>query len=147
ATLQIVDRIKERRAPTSPQSAPPPPSQIGYVPPAGLLPWFTPLKIAVDPALAATPHLNGLVPGVAMKHNSGGPNTSVNLAYSPAEMGVPVRFVSTDVPPDADLNSFWHHVLSLAGSSKRLNHVSVVDAFGPDKPLTIGVNDVFMATA
>jgi O-antigen biosynthesis protein len=147
ATFLMVDR--SRSATPGPPGPPPPrsASEIGYVPPEGLLPWFTPLNVTVDPALAATPHLNVLIPGVAMKYMSGGPNTAVNLAYRLAGMGVPVRFVSTDVPPEADLNAFWQHVLSLAGSREKLGHVSIVDAFGPGKSLAIGVNDVFMATA
>ncbi len=148
ATLQIRDRLRDRQtkfAGTIPVASPA--ASVGYVPPPGLLPWFAPLAVRVDPDLAARPHLNVLVPGLAMKHMSGGPNTAVNLAYRLALMGVPVRFVSTDVPPENDVNRFWRHVRSLAGSSEHLDHVSLVDASARDRPLTIGANDVFMATA
>ena len=39
----------------------------GYVPPPGLLPWFSPLNTVLDPTLAATPRLNVLVPGLGMR--------------------------------------------------------------------------------
>jgi glycosyltransferase involved in cell wall biosynthesis len=147
-TLEILDALKTGRI-GSAATIPAAPSfaKIGYVPPPGLLPWFTPLAVAVDPALGARPHLNVLVPGLAMQHMSGGPNTAVNLAYRLALMGVPVRLVSTDVPPEQDVARFWRHVSSLAGSSERLPNVVLVDASRLDKPLAIGVNDVFMATA
>lgn len=120
---------------------------VPYTPPIGLLPWFSPLSVTVDPSLAARPHLNVLVPGLAMKHMSGGPNTAVNLAYRLAALGVSVRFVATDAPIDADPAPFWRHVRSLSGIDRAVANATLVDASDRSKPLLIGVNDVFMATA
>ncbi|WP_170296042.1 glycosyltransferase [Azospirillum brasilense] len=123
------------------------PGDTGYCPPAGLLPWFTPLNIRVSRALADRPHLNVLVPGLGMKQMSGGPNTAINLAYRLAACGVPVRFVATDVPIDADPAPFWQHVRALSNVPDMLPHASLVDASNRAQPLEIGANDVFMATA
>ncbi|CAO3460156.1 hypothetical protein [Azospirillum argentinense] len=118
-----------------------------YTPPVGLLPWFSPLTVKVDPTLATNPHLNVLVPGLAMKHMSGGPNTAINLAYRLAALGVSVRFIATDAPTDADPAPFWRHVRLISGVDRALPNATLVDASDRTKTLPIGVNDVFMATA
>jgi hypothetical protein len=117
-----------------------------YVPPTGLLPMADPLHLVVDPALR-TPTLNVLLPGIAMASMSGGPNTIFNLCYRMAARGVPVRFVSTGVTLDADMEPVWRHVQSLSGIAERLPNVAFVDAFDRRRPVPIGAGDVFMATA
>src|SRR4029453_2268896 len=75
----------------------------GYVPPQGRLPWFNPLNLVVSPRLVNEPRLNVLVPGLAMRHLSGGPNTALEIAGRLALSGVRVRLVSTDTAFDEDL--------------------------------------------
>ncbi|CAO3383406.1 rhamnosyltransferase WsaF family glycosyltransferase [Azospirillum argentinense] len=124
-----------------------PEASAAYVPPVGLLPWFSPLTLRTDPSLAGRPHLNVLVPGLAMKHMSGGPNTAINLAYRLAALGVSVRFIATDAPIDADPAPFWRHVRLISGVDRVLPNATLVDASDRTKTLPIGINDVFMATA
>jgi glycosyltransferase involved in cell wall biosynthesis len=119
----------------------------GYTPPIGLLPWFNPLRVEVIPELAYRPHLNVLVPGLAMKHMSGGPNTAVNFAYRLAALGLRVRFVATDAPIEPDHSIFWEHARALTGIGEPLYNVELVDASDRAGPLQIGEHDVFMATA
>ena len=68
----------------------------GYVPPQGRLPWFNPLNLVVEPQLVNEPRLNVLVPGLAMRHLSGGPNTALEIAGRLALSGVRVRLISTE---------------------------------------------------
>ena len=118
-----------------------------YVPPEHSLPWFSPLNLAVDPALAGRPVLNVLVPGLAMKHMSGGPNTALNLAGRLAALGVPVRFCSTDASINSDPLDFWAHLRRLAGIGDRPIDAELVDMSNRYATSYIGKNDLFMATA
>jgi glycosyltransferase involved in cell wall biosynthesis len=119
----------------------------GYVPPAGLLPWFDPLTISVSEALSDSPRLNVLVPGLAMKHMSGGPNTAIALACALAVKGVSIRFLSTDAGIDPTGGPFWDHVKSLAGIARIPPHMELVDAHDRSRTIYVGENDLFMATA
>jgi hypothetical protein len=121
----------------------------GFEPPYGVLPWFNPLTIAVAPELGARPTLNLLVPRIAMVSMSGGPATAINLGCRLAERGVAVRLVSADLPIDSDPAPFWGYARALAQASGPLPHANLelVDAADRAKPLVIGANDVFMATA
>ena len=74
----------------------------GYVPPQGRLPWFNPLNLTVVPHLVNEPCLNVLVPSLAMRSMSGGPNTALEIAGRLALSGVRVRLISADLPFDAD---------------------------------------------
>ncbi len=110
------------------------------------LPSVCPLNLTVDPALASRPHLNVLIPGVAMRAMSGGPNTLINLAYRMAAGGVPIRFISTDIPADRDHTALWAHCTALTGV-ERLPNVEICCAFDRSRPFAIGENDVFFASA
>src|SRR5882724_5055701 len=117
SAMRFIDRL--RRTPRRPSSAPlllprsgsgvaDDTEAAGYTPPGGLLSdWFTPLNIQVKAELSTRPTLNVLVPGLGIKHMSGGPNTVVNLAYRLAALGVPIRLISTNVPIDANPSAFW----------------------------------------
>jgi glycosyltransferase involved in cell wall biosynthesis len=118
-----------------------------YIPPAGLLPRFDPLNVEVSPTLVSRPHLNVLLPSLAMKSMSGGANTALSIVARLAAMGIPVRLVSTDLPPDASNKSLLTHVASLAEGNRDGFDFEIVDASKHDRPLTFGANDVFMATA
>ncbi|MFQ5851457.1 MAG: hypothetical protein ACE5JU_12810 [Candidatus Binatia bacterium] len=111
------------------------------------LPGVVPLNFKIDSSLSRTPTLNVLIPGMAMKSMSGGPNTAINVAYRVAAMGVPMRFISTDVRMDQDHEPLWEHFCSLTGISERLPKVEICCAFDRSKPLSIGENDVFFGTA
>jgi O-antigen biosynthesis protein len=118
-----------------------------YVPPAGLLPWCNPLTIEASPELAARPSLNVLLPSLAMKHMTGGPNTAVNLACRLAGLGVRVRLVSADVAIDVNPTAFWRHVETLTGIDAMSPNVELVDASDRARRFKIGENDLFFATA
>ena len=118
-----------------------------YVPPEGLLPWFSPLTISVTEALSSSPRLNVLLPGLAMAHMSGGPNTAIALATALAASGVSIRFVSTDAAVDADSGPFWDHVRTLTRIERLPQNMELVDAHDRSRTTSIGANDLFMATA
>jgi glycosyltransferase involved in cell wall biosynthesis len=118
-----------------------------YVPPAGLLPWCNPLAVEASPELASRPSLNVLLPSLAMKHMTGGPNTAINLAYRLAALGIRVRLVSADVAIDADPTAFLRHVRALTGIEAVLPNIALVDASDRERRLAIGENDLFLATA
>jgi glycosyltransferase involved in cell wall biosynthesis/SAM-dependent methyltransferase len=118
-----------------------------YAPPEGLIPWFNPLTIAVSDVLSSSPRLNVLLPGLAMKHMSGGPNTAIALGSALAARGVGIRFVSTDAPVDNDSAPFWDHVKTLTRAHRLPPNMELVDAHDRSRPISIGANDLFMATA
>lgn len=88
-------------------------------------------------------HLNVLLPGLVRRALSGGPNTAIALALRLARDGLPVRFVSTDVPADTP-EELWKHFRTLI-DTESLENVSFVN--GVHKPLAVGANDVLLATA
>lgn len=109
------------------------------------LPFVVPLNLRVVSGLPAT--LNVLVPGMAMRSMSGGPNTVINLTYRLAQLGVPVRYLSTDVAADSDHTLLWNHIAQLTGIAERLPNVEIVDAHDRTVPTAIGPDDVFLGTA
>ncbi|WP_420100945.1 hypothetical protein [Bosea sp. (in: a-proteobacteria)] len=111
------------------------------------LPGVAPLNFAIDPQLDSRPTLNVLLPGMAMRAMSGGPNTAINLAYRLAAHGVALRFISTDIPMDENHEPIRAHFASLTGLPADLPNVEIVCAFDRSKPLLIGRNDVFFASA
>lgn len=111
------------------------------------LPNVAPLNLITAPQLSNRPTLNVLIPGMSMRHLSGGPNTAINLAYRLAAEGIPVRFISTDVPLDRSHDLLWKHFASLTGITERLANVDFCNGSDRSNPLTIGENDVFFGTA
>jgi glycosyltransferase involved in cell wall biosynthesis len=120
--------------------------RAGYVPPQGRLPWFNPLNLVVSPRFVNEPRLNVLVPGLAMRHLSGGPNTALEIAGRLALSGVRVRLISTEVPFDEDRAPFRAHMRRLLGTDLP-EDVQLVSTHDRAVPLAIGARDVFMATA
>lgn len=118
-----------------------------YIPPDGLLPWFNPLTLTVSDALSSSPRLNVLLPGLAMKHMSGGPNTAIALATALAAHGVSIRFISTDAEIDDDRAPFWNHVKTLTRLDRLPTNLELVDAHDRSQTTAIGANDLFLATA
>jgi hypothetical protein len=84
---------------------------------------------------------------MAMKAMTGGPNTAINLTYRIAASGIPVRFISTDIPMDKDHDRLWRHFSALTGIRERLPNVEIACGFERSVPLAVGENDVFFATA
>jgi hypothetical protein len=111
------------------------------------LPNVAPLNFTTVSGLSSRPTLNVLIPGMSMQHMSGGPNTAINLAYRLAATGIPVRFISTDVPADQNHDLLWEHFASLTGITERLANVEICSGSDHSKPLEIGENDVFFGTA
>jgi O-antigen biosynthesis protein len=139
----IVTGAREGRQPRPGQI----PSRSGYVPPTGLLPWFNPLNLVTVPTLSGKPCLNVLLPALALRYMSGGPNTAVALACRLAAQGVRVRFISTDKPLEGDPAEFWEHTRLLAQLPSLPSGLELADAYNRSRGLPIGENDVFLATA
>ncbi|MGV2288755.1 glycosyltransferase [Trinickia sp. YCB016] len=111
-----------------------------------LLPNF-PLNVFVDPSLSSTPTLRILLPSLQARHATGGPNTAYVLGMLLAKDGIPVNFVSTDLPPDDDLNAIKSHLHGLTGLQPDDLAIQFFDGSDRTRPLTVGYNDVLMATA
>jgi glycosyltransferase involved in cell wall biosynthesis len=120
--------------------------RLGYVPPQGRLPWVNPINLIVRAQLASEPRLNVLLPSLAMRHMSGGPNTALEIAGRLALSGVRVRLISTDFPFDRDRAPFRAHMRGLLGTDLP-DDVQLVSADDRAVPLAIGARDLFMATA
>ena len=118
-----------------------------YRPPEGLIPWFSPVNFALDDGLADHPHLNVLLPGMGVRHLTGGPNTAIQVAYRIAAGGRRVRFIATDAPLDDETTALWDHMASISGVGRRLANVEVLDGSNRHRAVHIGENDLFMATA
>lgn len=121
-----------------------PPSYMQYL--EGL-PSVCPLNVRADPALRERARLNVLIPGMTMGAMTGGPNTAINLTYRMAAAGIPVRYISTDVPMATDHEPLWRHFSALTGIPDRVRNVEIACGFDRSVPLAIGENDVFFGTA
>jgi hypothetical protein len=108
------------------------------------LPDVEPLNLKVE---SVAPRLNVLVPGMAMRHMSGGPNTALNLTYRMAKAGVPLRYISTNSGLDRDTGPLWNHLQSLTGIRERLPNVEIISAHDRSHQTMVGSNDVFFGTA
>ncbi len=121
------------------------PGGAGSLRPPGELPSIAPLNVRLDPSLP--PRLNVLLPGLSLRAMSGGPNTAANLTYRMAAAGVPVRYVSTDVPKDPDDAPLLAHFAALAQVQERPAHVELACGADRGRQLVLGERDVFFATA
>jgi len=110
------------------------------------LPNVVPVNFAFMRGLG-DPRLNVMIPGMAMWAMSGGPNTALNLTYRLAEAGVPVRYISTDIPPDADHDPLWEHLQTVSGVQKRLDNVDIVNGRSAVAATKIARDDIFFGTA
>ncbi|HVV74372.1 MAG TPA: hypothetical protein VHI52_23270 [Verrucomicrobiae bacterium] len=110
--------------------------------------FFRPLNVRVDPALAGAPRLNILLPSISAAHNSGGPNTVYLLAAELARAGVPLRIVAVNMPADRDDSSIRAHIARISGVSPEVvARIELLDANDRTNPVSLGENDVFLATA
>lgn len=108
---------------------------------------YVPINAVIDHRLAFRPTLRILCPSVQIKHAAGGPNTAYILGCALAQQGVRVAFVSTDLPPEADLEPIKRHVSGLAKADVDALGIEFLDASDRERPFGIGINDTFMATA
>jgi hypothetical protein len=122
-------------------------SQPDYVRYRDGLPSIAPLNLRTELELDARPRLNVLIPGMAMRSMSGGPNTAINLVYRLAHLGVPLRFISTDVPMDLDHGPLRRHFTALTGLPEEGADVEIACGYDRSRPLAIGRNDAFFASA
>jgi hypothetical protein len=104
-----------------------------------------PMHVRIDPTLRLRPSLNVLSSALTKEGMTGGPNTIINLAFRVAQQGVPVRMVTTVETCTIEPDWFRTHAAELVGSTK-LPEIPIVSASKSDHPLSIGFNDVFMAT-
>jgi hypothetical protein len=104
-----------------------------------------PMHVRLDHALDSTPTLNVLNSALTKAGMTGGPNTIINLAFRIAQLGVPVRLVTTVETSTMDTQWFLKHVSELLGT-EMLAQVPIVSAADPKNPLSIGLNDVFLAS-
>lgn len=93
------------------------------------------------------PTLNVLLPSLQAQHLSGGPNTALNLAARLAERGIPVRFLSTDLPPADDPSILWNQLTRLTGGTAWRGNVEQAAAHDSGNPVDIGRDDRLLATA
>lgn len=106
-----------------------------------------PLSVLVDPSLSSTPTFRILLPSLQARHATGGPNTAYVLGMLLANHGIPVSFISTDLPPDEELDAIKLHVQRLTGLEPDALEVEFLDGSNRSKSLALGYNDVLMATA
>lgn len=92
------------------------------------------------------PALDVLIPGLQQQHLSGGPNTALNLTYRLAAAGVPVRYVSTDLPHD-EPDALLRHCAGLTGVVETPAAVSFASMHDRGTPTPIGRGDLFYSTA
>jgi hypothetical protein len=103
--------------------------------------------LAVRVVEGRPPVLNVLLPSLQPQHLSGGPNTALNLAARLAERGVPVRFLSTDLPAPDDPSLLWNQLARLTGGTGWRGHVEQASAHDSGRPVEIGRDDRVLATA
>lgn len=119
-------------------------------PPFVAYPVHTPhidhLKLVIAPELARSPRLNLVLPSLELKHMSGGPNTALNLLYSVAQLGEPVRFLTSQTSVEANQDELWEHIFAVVGCRDQLG-IELGEAHPGALGYPIGENDVFVATS
>jgi len=106
-----------------------------------------PLNFQAASALAGRPHINVLLPSLRLKTLSGGPNTALLLAALLAEQGEFIRLIGWDEPEHGEAARVLTHIDKLLGRAAPRENFQVVNAFDRRQAVTIGVNDLFVATA
>jgi len=106
-----------------------------------------PLNLEISEKLAARPSINVLLPSLRMKHMSGGPNTALLFASMLAESGERIRLIACDAPTEGEDALFYPHMDNLIQRPVLRDQIELVDAFDRTRPTSIGINDLFFATA
>ena len=116
-------------------------------PPPKNLPSVVPLNLAIDETKNSKPYLNVLIPGMRIENMSGGPNTAINFACRMGYLGVPIRFISTCGKAAEDHDPLFTHFESLTGKKQPRGNIEIICGSDRSKPIYIGANDKFLATA
>ncbi|MBU2469185.1 MAG: glycosyltransferase [Proteobacteria bacterium] len=106
-----------------------------------------PLNLDLSPRHALRPHINVLLPSLRLKHMSGGPNTALLLAGNLVTNGEWVRLIACDAPAVGEKSELYPHIEGLFGRRIDRERIALVDGTDRSKPVVIGANDLFMATA
>jgi O-antigen biosynthesis protein len=106
-----------------------------------------PLNLVLSDALATRPAINVLLPSLRRKHMSGGPNSALILAALLAERGQRVRLIACDAAAEGEDLALRDHMDGLLRRSVAHDLIELVDGFDRTKPVAIGLDDIFMATA
>lgn len=106
-----------------------------------------PLNVVVSDALATRPAINVLLPSLKRSHMSGGPNTALILAALLAERGERIRMIACDASADGEEAALYDHMDGLLGRLVSRDLIQLVDGFDRSKPVAIGLDDIFLATA
>ena len=78
---------------------------------------------------------------------SGGPNTALLLAALLAEKGERIRIIACDSPAEGEEAALFPHMEALLQRPVARERIELADAFDRTQPTSIGVNDLFLATA
>jgi len=114
---------------------------------SGISTKFQRLSFRVSGDLAATPSVNLLIPTLLLDKMTGGQNTGILFGIWLAELGVPVRIISTDAGKDVDGDELVAHLERLSGLKPLPAELSLWDGSDRSVVTDIGVNDLFVATA
>jgi O-antigen biosynthesis protein len=106
-----------------------------------------PLNFVLSDALATRPAINVLLPSLRRRHMSGGPNSALILAALLAERGQRVRLIACDAAAEGEELALRDHMDGLLRRSVARDLIELVDGFDRTKPVAIGLDDIFLATA
>ncbi|MDI4232962.1 glycosyltransferase [Bradyrhizobium sp. Arg237L] len=106
-----------------------------------------PLNLEVEDDLADRPSVNVLLPSLRLKSMSGGPNTALLLASMLAERGERIRMIACDASLEGEEAALFPYMERLLNRPVARDRIEIVDGFDRTKPISIGIRDVFFATA
>lgn len=106
-----------------------------------------PLNFQVAADLDIRPRVNVLLPSLRLKHMSGGPNTALLLASMLAECGEHIRLIACDVSVEGEEDALFPYMERLLNRPIARDRIEIVDGFDRATPISIGIRDVFFATA
>lgn len=106
-----------------------------------------PLNFEVSPCHADRPCINVLLPSLLLKHMSGGPNTALLLAANLVAQGESVRLIGCDASAEGREAELHPHMEKIFGRRINRERVTLVDGMDRSRPIAIGANDLFLATA
>lgn len=105
------------------------------------------LNLETVDALANSPRINVLIPSLRLKHMSGGPNTALLIAGLLVEKGERVRLIACDAPAEGEEAALFPHMDGLLQRPVDREKIELIDGFDRERPILIGINDLFFATA
>ncbi|WP_084799752.1 glycosyltransferase [Bradyrhizobium sp. Ai1a-2] len=106
-----------------------------------------PLNFSISDKLTTRPAINVILPSLNRAHMSGGPNTALILAGLLAERGERIRLIACDSAFEGDGAALFGHMDQLLRRPVRRDLIEFIDGFDRKKPVVIGPEDIFLATA